>query len=456
MSSTEKKLLVVDDDASIRESLRLILSRFYTVTTACGSEQALEMLSKENDFPNLVLLDVMMPGIGGLALLEKLRAMRSDIPIIMLTASNSVQTAVKAMKIGAVDYLSKPYDVDELLSLISETLASGAKGRTSPTNLRSQAHLRKIKLADLSGDFGQIIGRTGPMKALYRQIEKLSEINSTILITGKSGTGKELVARELHRRSKRSEESFVVVDCATISERQLFGNKEEVGLVQQANKGTLFFDEVANLSLELQAKVLRFLETKKYYPVATSSAKDSDLRLIASTQYQPTELVDSANFRNDLLHRINVITLEIPELSERVEDIIPIFNFYLNSIAQFYGGRKLELSQQVIRALENYCWPGNVRELENLAESLLALCSSSKVELEDLPRRFREQNENYKVEEEVLAGKIPFEEAEKAFEKELIIRALAQANYVQTKAAEILGITRRVLKYKMDKLGIAS
>lgn len=455
MSATQKKLLIVDDDASIRESLRLILSRFYSVTTASDSEQALEILSEIQDFPDLVILDVMMPGIGGLVLLERLREMRSSLPIIMLTASNSVQTAVKAMKIGAVDYLSKPYDVDELLSLIAETIESGSKGRTSPTSVRSQAHLRQVKLADLENDFGQMIGKSTPMQALYRQIEKLSELNSTILIVGKSGTGKELVAKELHRRSKRFENNFVLVDCATLSEAQLFGNKDGLGLIQQATSGTLFFDEIANLSQDLQIKVLRFLETKKFTPLTATASLESDARLIASTQYDLGERVSSGNFRNDLLHRISVISLEITELSARTEDIVPTFNFYLDSLAQSYARRKLELSEPVVRILENYAWPGNVRELENLAESLLALCPNNEITPADLPKRLREQQESYSVEDEVLSGKIPFEEAERTFEKELIMKALEKANHVQTKAAEVLGITRRVLKYKMDKLGLS-
>lgn len=437
---------------SIRESLRLILSRFYDVTTADGCESANQILNKKTEKqPDLVILDVMMPGIGGLGLLENWRKSHPELPILMLTASNSIQTAVKAMKIGAVDYLSKPYDVDELISLINEVLRDGASGKTAPKQLSSQAHLRSVTE---TRDFGALFGKSKVMKELYNQIEQVSASEAAVLICGESGTGKELVAREIHNRSSKNAGEFVVLNSASIDEVQLFGEGSKQGLVELAHNGSLFIDEIGNLSVDLQAKLLRFLENKEYLKKGEVVAKRSETRVLASTQYNLEEKVQDGSFRSDLLYRVGVIKIKLPKLCQREGDIIPTFNSFVNSHSKLYAGKKIELSETAIKALENYNWPGNIRELENLAESLLALSPNQKVELKDLPRRFREANTDFSIENEVLEGRIPFEEAEKAFEKELITKALKQNNYVQTKAAETLGITRRILKYKMDKLGI--
>ncbi|MCB0325855.1 MAG: sigma-54-dependent Fis family transcriptional regulator, partial [Bdellovibrionales bacterium] len=279
------RLLIVDDESSVRESLQLILSRLYTVQTAGTGTEALAVLGvTESDaepeaVPDLVLLDVMMPGVDGIELLERVRVKHPSLPVIMLTASKTVKTAVQAIKLGAVDYLNKPFDVDELVSLIEETLKSGAQGRSSPTKVQTFEHSRS-DLPAMEGDFGSMVGQHPLMGELYQKVDQLARRDTTILITGESGTGKELIAREIHRRSSRVDGPFIALNCAaipeTLIESELFGHEKgafthavekRIGHFELANGGTLFLDEIGELSLPVQVKMLRFLQEQEFYRV---------------------------------------------------------------------------------------------------------------------------------------------------------------------------------------------
>jgi len=448
-----KKILIVDDESAVREALTLILGRIYKVDSASSGEAALELIKKENDF-DLVLLDLMMPGTDGMAVLQKMKSENITLPVIMLTASSKVQLAVEAMKYGAVDYLNKPYDVDDLLGRIEENL----------NQKRQLTHrLERSGLEALPGDFGQLVGRSAAMKALFAQVQTVAPRDATVLILGESGTGKELIASEIHERSLRKEGPFIAINCAAIPESQveseLFGHLagtasqiERVGLFELANGGTLFLDEVGELSPAVQSRILRFLTSQEFFKLGSSIATKVSVRVIAATNHDLEEAVNQGKFRTDLLYRLNVVSLSCPALKTRTTDLELLFNYFSERFSQLYS-RKISLGQTAKPVLERYQWPGNVRELENLVESLLALSSKEVIEVEDLPERIRKEAGG-DLRGDVLSGEIGFEAAEKVFETDLIIKALERTDWVQTKAAELLGISRRILKYKMDKLGI--
>jgi DNA-binding NtrC family response regulator len=456
----KKRILIVDDEPSVRESMQLILSRLYDVSVAEAGERAMEMLRSAEEAPDLVLLDLMMPGIDGLSILEEICTTMEAVPVIMLTASRAVPSAVKAMKIGAVDYLNKPFDVDELLSLIAETLSSGASGKQSPSEIHTFEHQR----IEMEGDFGLLKGQHYLMNSLYKTIDKIASCETTVLIQGESGTGKELVAKELHRRSARNLQPFVTVNCAAIPEslieQELFGEQVEerivrVGHFELAHGGTLFLDEVSALSPNAQMKILRFLERQEFCRVGSSERREVDVRILASTNADLKKLVAQGSFREDLFYRINVVSIETPALRIHKSDLKALCQHFISKLRDLYGGRNLEFSHSALDVLKGYHWPGNVRELENVVESMLALCVEDTVCVGDLPERISSEGAEPEIVEEVLSGDIDFEKAEQAFERELIIKALRRADFVQTKAAEMLGISRRILKYKMDKLGIS-
>ena len=477
MTSVErKKVLVVDDESNVRESLKMILSRVYDVEVAESGDIALELLQKISppgdlpdlnaELPSLILLDLMLPGIDGLGLLEKFKVDYPTIPVIMLTASRAVKSAVQAMKFGAVDYLNKPFDVDELLSLIEETLHDGPNGRSAPTNIVTFEHSR-TNLPPVEGDFGCLVGQHPVMLDLYKKIEQLAERDTTVLISGESGTGKELIAKEIHKRSKREGGPFVALNCAaipeTLIESELFGHEKgsfthavdkRIGHFEIADKGTLLLDEIGELSLPVQVKMLRFLQEQEFYRVGRSKPIRVDVRILAATNRSLETAIKEGGFRQDLFYRINVVALEIPPLRNRIEDIPRLFEFFVRRLSPIYGDRKPELSSDALEVLMKYSWPGNVRELENVTESLLALSPQDAIQAADLPSRIRTEIENRDHSQGVLNGGLAFDEAERRFETDLILKALHQTNFVQTRAAEVLGISRRILKYKMDKLGI--
>ncbi len=469
ISTEQKNILVVDDEASIRDSLKLILGRNYNVTLAENGDKAWNVIaSKETplNIPDLIILDVMMPGIDGIALLEQIKDQHPALPIIMISASNTIKTAVQAMKVGAVDYLNKPYDVDELLTLISETLDK--KVTSSSSNAIVTFKESRPGLAPIEGDFGSIVGEHPLMKEVFAKIDQVAGRDTTVLITGESGTGKELIAREIHKRSPRANGPFVAINCAAIPESliesELFGHEKgafthavekRIGYFELANKGTLFLDEIGELSLAVQVKILRFLQEQEFYRVGHSKPITVDVRILVATNRNLEIAIQEGKFRQDLYYRIHVVSLEMPPLRKRREDVPTLVKYFANRLAPIYGGREVKFTDEALLAFEKYSWPGNVRELENAVESILALNNKDEIGINDLPSRIKQlSSSTSELKLQVMEGNIPFEEAEKAFEKDLILKALKKCNFVQTKAAEILGISRRILKYKMDKLGI--
>lgn len=444
----EKRVLVVDDEPQVREALKLILSRVYQVEVAAGGAEALKLCSSASF--DLVLVDLMMPDIDGLEVLKQLKSKLPSLPVIMLTASSAVKSAVEAMRLGAVDYLNKPYDVEELLERIESTLGE------QPAQTH---HLPRPELPESDADFGALVGSTPHMKALYSVIGQLATKDITVLITGESGVGKELIAREIHRRSPRSARCFIAVNCAALTavEAELFGTVkgtvvESPGLFESADGGTLFLDEISELRPEMQAKILRFIETGELYRVGAVLPTRVDVRVITATNTDLEQRIERGEFRRDLYFRLNVVQIQVPTLKERIGDLPGLVAHFVSRMSSLYG-RKISFNDEAMQTLMSYSWPGNVRELENLVESLLALAPEDEVSKDHLPLRIQRAADEQRS-QEVLAGKLCFQAAEQAFETDLILKALRQTNWVQTRAAELLGISRRILKYKMDKLGI--
>ena len=460
-SNNKKKVLIVDDEQAVRESLQLLLSKNFEVFTAEDGNVALSMVDSVN--PDLILLDVMMPNLGGIETLERLNEREESVPVIMLTAANTVKTAVQAMKSGAVDYLSKPFEVEELTARIIDTLDSQIEALTSLKRSGS------VEVEAPDADFGVMVGKSEEMSEVFRKISQVAACETTILITGESGTGKELVAKRLHELSDRKNKPFIPINCAaipeTLIESELFGHEKgaftnafdrRIGHFELADGGTLFLDEIGELSLPVQVKMLRFLQEHEFYRVGRSKPIKVDVRIIAATNKNLEDLIKEKKFRQDLFYRINVINISVPPLRNRKQDVPEFAKYFVEKFSPIYGDRNISFSDDAIEVFSAYDWPGNVRELENVIESLMALSQSDEITAEMLPPKLSQKQENRAeiLKSSIFEGIMNFEEAERQFEREIIEKALKKTNNVQTKAAELLGISRRILKYKMDKLGL--
>jgi DNA-binding NtrC family response regulator len=449
-----RKILIVDDEVSVRDSLRMIFKKDYQVIMAGSAEEAIIKVKSEE--PDLIFLDIIMPEKDGMQALKEIRGMHPQIPVIMLTATKTLKTAVEAMKLGAYDYITKPFDVEELKLIAQKALESRDLRRE---NRRLQGEVEERY------HFDNIIGKSKEMRDIYATIRQIAEKNSTVLIHGESGTGKELVARAIHYNSHRKNKPFVAVNCAaipeTLIESELFGHEKgaftdaqtrRIGHFELADQGTLFLDEVSELILPTQAKILRALQERDFVRVGGGKTISVDVRLISATNKNLEELMARGAFRSDLFYRINVVPLTIPPLRKRKEDILLLAKHFLDKHA---GVGKKKISPEAMDILIAYDWPGNVRELENIIERIVVLTTSDTITPDDIPSSLKTESRVELIKLGVLDGRISFEEAEKEFERDIIIEALKKSNFVQTRAADLLGISRRILKYKMDKYSIA-
>jgi DNA-binding NtrC family response regulator len=452
------KILVVDDEASIYESLRMVLGKEYDLLWAPNAGEAVKLFHEQT--PQLVLLDIIMPGVDGMAVLSAIRDADRTIPVIMLTATRMLRTAVEAMKKGATDYIVKPFDVEELRLIIARALANRALEQ-EVRYLRKEVEKRY--------SFHNLIGKSRPMREIYSKIEHIANSKTTVLITGESGTGKELVARAIHYNSSRKDRPFVAVNSAaipeTLIEAELFGHErgafthafqQRIGQFELAHEGTLFLDEIADLSTPTQAKVLRVLQEREFTRIGGTSTVKVDVRVIAATNKNLETLMKKELFREDLYYRINVVSIHIPPLRERREDIPLLARHFLVRKAEEEGLKPKEITQDAIELLMQYSWPGNVRELENVIEQITTLSDAEQIGPHDLPYHIRDQIRSASLREKALSQRISLEAAVMEFERGIILEALQRTQYVQTHAAALLGITRRMLKYKMDTLGIHS
>lgn len=451
-----KSVLIVDDEVGTRESLRMILKNDYETYLARDAEEAFRQ-SKEHD-PDVILLDIILPDIDGLKVLEKIKGNEPDKIVIMITATKTVKTAVEAMKLGAYDYITKPFDVDELRLIINRALSNQALEK-------EVKYLRKE--IDKSFGFSNIIGKGRSMEGIFQLVRQIADSKSTVLIMGESGTGKELISRAIHYNGNRRNFPFVTINCAaipeTLIESELFGHEKgaftnayerKLGRFEIAHRGTLFLDEIGELSLSTQAKILRFLEEKEFNRVGGSKTIKVDVRLITATNRDLNQLLRKGEFREDLYYRINVVPILIPPLRERKEDIPLLVDYFVAKFNEENNKHVKTVSPEAMQLIMDYDWPGNVRELENLMERVIALTFNEEILANELPFSFSNVSKVNGLKDSILSGRVSFSRAEEEFEKGVILDALKKANYVQSHAAEMLGISRRILKYKMDKLGI--
>ena len=452
-----RSVLIVDDEVGVRESLKMILKKDYEVFLAKDAEEAFSQIKAQ--FPDVILLDIILPGLDGLRVLERIKQNDPDSIVIMITATNTAKTAVEAMKLGAYHYVTKPFDNDELRLIISRSLSEKA--------LKQELIFRREEM-DKSFDFENIIHKSSVMKDIFKVVKQIADSKSTALIMGESGTGKELISRAIHYNSNRKNYPFVTINCAaipeTLIESELFGHEKgaftnaiekKLGRFEVAHQGTLFLDEIGELSLATQAKILRFLEEKEFNRVGGSKTMKVDVRLITATNKDLNQLIKKGNFREDLYYRINVVPIVIPPLRDRKEDIPLLIDHFINKFNVENNKNVKGFNKEAIALMMQYEWPGNVRELENLVERVIALTSSEYIQLSELPLSFKNIPKTNGLKESVLDGKVSFIQAEEEFEREVILDALKRTNHIQSHAAEILGISRRILKYKMDKLGIS-
>ncbi len=452
----KKRILVVDDEPAIVTSLKMTLEPTHEVLCASTAQEAIDRFRQE--LPNLVLLDLILPGADGLKVLELMRSEDPSVPVIMLTAIKTVKSAVDAMKIGAADYLTKPFDIEELRLVVIKALTT--------QELEQEVRYLRAQVAN-SYSFHNLVGKSPAMREIYSKIEQIADTRATVLITGESGTGKELVARALHYNSARKDRPFIAINCAsipdTLIESELFGHEKgsftgalarRVGKVELAHSGTLFLDEVGDLGPPTQAKVLRFLQEREFVRVGGSETIKVDVRIVAATNKVLEDLIRREEFREDLYYRINVISLHLPPLRDRREDIPYLAKHFLGKRMEAEKRAPLEISKEAMEILTRYHWPGNVRELENVLEQAIVWCRGTTITPEHLPMTLRANVSEALLREHTLGGSLSLEKAVQEFERELLMEALMRTGYVQTHAATMLGITRRMLKYRMDMLGI--
>ena len=445
---SREKVLIVDDDPSIRDaSFQVLTRKGYEVDLAARAEEALDLLNRfEFD---VILLDLKMPGMNGLELLKHIKEMDPHAEVVIITAYGTVSNAVQAMKNGASDFLQKPFGPEELKLAVEKALG---RRRLALENL----YLRRA-LAEKEGKT-TIIGESQAIKQVLEMAKMVAPTDSTVLITGESGTGKGLLARKIHELSPRAKGPFVAVDCGTLVptlfESELFGHVKgaftgasthKVGKFELANGGTLFFDEIGNISVDIQAKLLRAVEEKEISPVGSHRVTKVDVRIIAATNKNLAEEIKKGTFRDDLFYRLNVVSIHIPPLRERTEDIPLLAQYFLQNFAHKHRKKVREIEKEALEMLKAYPWPGNVRELENTIERLVIFAKDEVITPEDL------RLAGFKADEAGLdADDLPLEEIERRY----ILRVLKKCQGNKSRAAKILQIDRKTLREKLRRWGL--
>jgi DNA-binding NtrC family response regulator len=446
-------VLVVDDDPGVRESFRLILEDHYEVVDVPDGPAALGVVRAAA--VDLVLLDIRLPGMDGIEVLERIKALDEGIEVILVTAVKTVRTAVAAMKLGAFDYLTKPFEEDELLSLSRRALERRA--------LEREVAFLRSELAR-AHDYDEIVGRHPTIEKLHGLIAQVARTSTTVLITGESGTGKELVARAIHRQGPRREGPFIAVNPAAIAETliesDLFGHERgaftgahqrRLGKFELAHGGTLFLDEIGTLRAELQAKLLRVLQEREIERVGGTRPVRIDVRFIAATNTNLKAAVSSGAFREDLYYRLNVVPVVVPPLRERIQDVVLLVEHFIRRDNRRFHKRIEGLSPEALAALQAYRWPGNVRELENVVERCAVLTEGPVIQLNDLPLDISLPQQATKVR---AAEALPLNEATDQFERQIVLRVLERVGWNLTEAGRILEVHRNSLRAKLARWGV--
>jgi len=449
-------ILIVDDEKNYLVVLEALLSsEGYEVITVDNSIDALEHIT--NPDLDLVITDMKMPGISGMELLEEIKKINFDLPVIVMTAYGTIEMAVDAMKKNAYDYITKPFRNEELKLTIRKALEKYRLVREN--RLLNEALSDKYR-------FGNIIGKSKPMMEIYDLISKVSKSRASIMITGPSGTGKELIANAIHYNSPRKDRPFISINCGalteTLLESELFGHEKgsftgaiamKKGRFELADGGTLFLDEVGEMPPPLQVKLLRVLQEMEFERVGGTKTIKVDVRILSASNRDIKEDVVKGLFREDLFYRLNVIHIEVPSLKERGEDIRMLVDHFIDKYRDGEN-KKIELSPDAWKALYNYSWPGNIRELENIIERAVVLNSSDIITPEDLPAYLLERKEELDVDSFIPINS-PLQQTLEQIEKKIIIRALKKCGNVQSRAAEMIGIKKDLFHHKMKKYNIS-
>jgi two-component system response regulator PilR (NtrC family) len=450
-----ERLLVVDDEQSMREWLTIALSQDgFEVESAATGEEALKVL--ERTPADLALVDLRMPGLDGLETLRRIKQVDETASVVIMTAYATAETAVQALKEGAYDYIIKPFKVDELRHLVQKALEE-----------RRLRHENERLRGLIQGRFGNLIGKSPKIQEVFSTIERIGDSKATVLITGESGTGKELAAKAIHYNSSRAAQPFVAVNCGAIPqelmESELFGHVKgaftgavaaKQGLFEVADGGTLFLDEVSELPLHLQVKLLRVLEEPEIRPVGGVRSVRVDVRIIAATNRDLSQAVGGRVFREDLFYRLNVISLHLPPLRERRDDIPLLVRHFLDKFAAAGTTPAKDISPEALSALERYAWPGNVRELENVIERAVTLEPGEVIGIESLPESVRARNAPDFTRVELPPEGLDLDALMERIERDLLGQALRRADGVQSRAAQLLRTSFRSFRYRLQKYGL--
>ena len=444
-------VLVIDDEPGVRASVRMVLDGVCEVLEASDGPSGIEM-ARSHDV-DVCLLDVRLPGMEGIEVLERLKRIDAGLEVVLVTAVRTVRTAVEAMKLGAYDYLTKPFGTEDLRGVVSRAFERRA--------LQREVRYLRDELARHEG-FDRLVGRSATMRRVYERVRQVADTNATVLITGESGTGKELIARAIHRQGVRRDRPFVAVNCAALPaelvESELFGHERgaftgaharKLGKFEVAHTGTLFLDEVGTLRLDLQPKLLRALQEREIERVGGSRAIRVDVRIIAASNADLRQAVSAGRFREDLFYRLHVVPIVVPPLRDRREDVAPLARHFLAKYARQFGKAVTDVSPGALAALERYQWPGNVRELENIMARSVALTSEPVVQLDQIPLDVALTPADPMGEDQ-----FNLREARQEVERLLILRALDRAHGNQTLAARLLGMHRNTLLVKLAQLGL--
>lgn len=456
-SNEQNTILIIDDEESILQSLEgIFIDEGYSVRTAISGEEGLAVL--EEHPADLLFLDIWLPGIDGMEVLRKVKENFPFSAVVMISGHGNIETAVEATKAGAYDFIEKPLDLDKILILAKRALEKQSLEREN------------VALRSSIGMKFEMIGNSPSMQNIRMQILAAAPSNGRVLINGENGTGKELVAREIHRGSKRNKKPFVEVNCAAIPEdlieSELFGHEKgaftgamarKIGKFELAHGGTFFLDEVGDMSLKTQAKVLRVLEEQKIERVGGTTTISIDVRVIAASNKKLEKEIEKGNFREDLFYRLSVIPIEVPPLRSRREDIKPLCDYYLKYFCRQNGKKMKKMSPAALDTLENYGWPGNIRELKNVIERLVIMTPHLNIDVDDIPTMYR-RPESEKTPLGLLGTSFAdkqLKEAREEFERLFIQQCLKENSGNISRSAEVLGIERSNLHRKMKALGIS-
>lgn len=468
-----QRILIVDDESSLRTALFRVLDRqgFQVITAnsireaefLAGSRRETEGNGGVDTGLDLAIVDLRLPDGDGLDLMRKLRALHPSIQVIILTGHGSIELAVHATQSGAFHFVTKPFNMEELLSLVNRALSHKTLQQENQ-QLRTALH-GKYR-------FDNIIGTSDEIRSVLSMVERVADSDSTVLITGESGTGKELIAKAIHYNSPRAAKPFIPINCGAIPgellESELFGHikgaftgaiANRAGRFELANGGTLFLDEIGELSLNLQVKLLRVLQERRFEPVGSAKTYEADVRVIAATNIDLAKAVAKGQFREDLYYRLNVIPINVPSLKQRRGDIPLLLQHFVQHFNQTKNRNLTGFSNEALEALYNYPWPGNIRELENLVERLAILKGSGQVELNDLPEQYRGQQRSQTIAVpgetfEFPEGGMDFNSAVDAYENQLILQALEKTGWNRNQAAALLKLNRTTLVEKIKKKGL--